>query len=43
MLDSSANKVKVMVLQFLLLNRATVKTDSTEHRKQLAGKARIGI
>lgn len=32
-----------MVLQFLLLNRATVKTDSAEHRKQLGGKARIGI
>lgn len=43
LLDSSTIKVKVMVLQFLLLNRATVKTDSAEHGKQLGGKARIGI
>lgn len=43
-LDSSTNKVKVMALFFLLLsNTAKVETDSAEQRKQLGGKARIGI
>lgn len=32
------HEVKVMVLQFLLFNRAMVKSDSAEHRKQLGGK-----